>query len=193
MFRRRALTMLKPRHRADGTHRLEEPVSKITVNGCGGVPSEMSPKYCAFMKSRRPTLGSGRWLLSPLPLFSLIRRSDIAESVKSSSGELRIPCRARVRWIRMACTPVRARAAADNSGSSGRAGADEGASRRNAASNKEKKSRAIAVAAVPYSRMRRTARRGGASSSGAPSSDGNMETRVLISRLVGGLSCPTAA
>jgi hypothetical protein len=27
----------------DGTHRLEEPVSKMTAKGCGGVPRPMGP------------------------------------------------------------------------------------------------------------------------------------------------------
>ena len=30
---------------ADGTHRLAEPVSKMTPNCCGGVPNVISPKY----------------------------------------------------------------------------------------------------------------------------------------------------
>ena len=35
--------MLKPLHLEEGTQRLLEPVSKTTVNSCGGVPSPISP------------------------------------------------------------------------------------------------------------------------------------------------------
>ena len=43
---------LKPRHRALGTHRLALPVSKITWNGCGGVPIPIVPTYWLFLKLR---------------------------------------------------------------------------------------------------------------------------------------------
>ena len=43
---------LKPVHLAEGTHRLALPVSKITWNGCGGVPIPIVPTYWLFLKLR---------------------------------------------------------------------------------------------------------------------------------------------
>lgn len=39
-------------HFADGTHRFAEPVSNITLNGCGGVPMVMFAKYATFINSK---------------------------------------------------------------------------------------------------------------------------------------------
>ena len=64
--------MLKPLQWAEGTHRLAEPVSKTTVKGCGGVPSPISPKYCAFMKSLSATVVPA-WPALLLPTATLER------------------------------------------------------------------------------------------------------------------------
>ena len=89
-----ARTMLKPLHRADGTHRLEDPVSKTTVKGCGGVPREMSPKYCAFIKSLSGTLGKACSELAPPALLALLllhcamQPSDDALAAEVATDEL---------------------------------------------------------------------------------------------------------
>lgn len=44
----------------EGTQRLEEPVSKMTVKFCGGVPMEMVPKYSICRPGRE---GSRLWVL----------------------------------------------------------------------------------------------------------------------------------
>lgn len=36
----------------EGTQRLEEPVSKMTVKFCGGEPMEMVPKYSIYRQGR---------------------------------------------------------------------------------------------------------------------------------------------
>lgn len=41
----------------DGTQRLEEPVSKMTVKFCGGEPIEMVPKYSICEEGGHITLG----------------------------------------------------------------------------------------------------------------------------------------
>ena len=51
-------------HDSDGTHRFAEPVSRITLKSCGGVPSLMSAKYWALRKSVR-----GTWWPSPAFCF----------------------------------------------------------------------------------------------------------------------------
>ena len=47
---------MKPLQWADGTHRLAEPVSKMTGKGCGGVPMLMLPKYWVLRKLWRVSL-----------------------------------------------------------------------------------------------------------------------------------------
>lgn len=42
----------------EGTQRLEEPVSKMTVKFCGGEPMEMVPKYSIYRQERE-----GSWAL----------------------------------------------------------------------------------------------------------------------------------
>ena len=66
--------MLKPLQWAEGTQRLAEPVSKTTVKGCGGLPSPISPKYCAFMKSLRATF------VPPSPPLLLAARAVAADA-----------------------------------------------------------------------------------------------------------------
>ena len=44
----------------EGTQRLEEPVSKMTVKFCGGEPMDMAPKYSICRQERE---GSWVWVL----------------------------------------------------------------------------------------------------------------------------------
>jgi len=46
------VTQLGWAHATEGTHRLALPVSKITWNGCGGVPIPIVPTYWLFLKLR---------------------------------------------------------------------------------------------------------------------------------------------
>lgn len=43
----------------EGTQRLEEPVSKMTVKFCGGEPMEMVPKYSIYRRRREGSRGWG--------------------------------------------------------------------------------------------------------------------------------------
>ena len=50
--KRACVTQLGWAHATEGTHRLALPVSKITLNGCGGVPIPIVPTYWLFLKLR---------------------------------------------------------------------------------------------------------------------------------------------
>mmetsp|Transcript_119598 Transcript_119598/g.208257 ORF Transcript_119598/g.208257 Transcript_119598/m.208257 type:complete len:208 (+) Transcript_119598:938-1561(+) len=57
---------LQDEHLTEGTHVLEDPVSKMTVNVWGGVPMDIFPKYCMSTKLER---GTGTDRPSPVPLI----------------------------------------------------------------------------------------------------------------------------
>ena len=50
--KRACVTQLGWAHATEGTHRLALPVSKITLNRCGGVPIPIVPTYWLFLKLR---------------------------------------------------------------------------------------------------------------------------------------------
>jgi hypothetical protein len=49
MYRVLLQAKLDGAHSLDGTQRLADPVSKIMLNSCGGVPRVSGPKYWAFI------------------------------------------------------------------------------------------------------------------------------------------------
>lgn len=67
-------------HSIEGTQRLEDPVSRMTLKFCGGVPRETSAKYCALRKSLSGT---------PCPfLASAYHAVAVSSPVRSSEGRM---------------------------------------------------------------------------------------------------------